>query len=389
MATATTSRVAASAPADGTQLTYNETIEVLCGFGKSAILSELIEREQGLRQWHLHCIYQSRLPYIQYSAIVKSTLLRYRVPVWASRHPGLTSYIDEVLSAAKVQMEKSILRSIHLVLTSISSGQILERYRFDILVLLDNVPPRDRNLSIPGNMTMETIELHLRAFMMKLISLDGALDDIENVEDVTWAVVLDMKDGEEPQTDDKSGDEPSQGPWVPFKELHGRRASGQTDENAKSQERSEDGEPLVLPVKSLDTGVINLMLYVEENPAAKRASQEETSSLKGRTKSQRRSTQQLNPIDVSIQVGERDIDAPLPRPSSSGAPTSRNTKQKKRQKGKDGQAEEVVEDVDSGSDVDSIDTSGSGGSIQSVNDFAGYGSGKGLGSIGTNSASGW
>jgi hypothetical protein len=29
---------------------------------------------------------------------------------------------------------------------------------------------------------METIELHLRAFMMKLISLDGALGDIDNVE---------------------------------------------------------------------------------------------------------------------------------------------------------------------------------------------------------------
>lgn len=29
---------------------------------------------------------------------------------------------------------------------------------------------------------METIELHLRSFMMKLISLDGALGDIEDVE---------------------------------------------------------------------------------------------------------------------------------------------------------------------------------------------------------------
>ena len=36
--------------------------------------------------------------------------------------------------------------------------------------------------SIPGNMTMETVELHFRAFMMKLIALDGALSDIENVE---------------------------------------------------------------------------------------------------------------------------------------------------------------------------------------------------------------
>lgn len=90
---------------------------------------------------------------------------RYRVPVWASRHPGLTAYIDEVVDAAKVQIEKvgrtvaagvsvargllsaqSALRSIHVVLTSVSSGEILERYRFDLAMLLDKVPPRDRNL---------------------------------------------------------------------------------------------------------------------------------------------------------------------------------------------------------------------------------------------------
>lgn len=59
---------------------------------------------------------------------------------------------------------------------------MLERYRFDVLTLLNSIQPRDRNLSIPGNMTMETIELHLRAFMMKLISLDGALGDIGDVE---------------------------------------------------------------------------------------------------------------------------------------------------------------------------------------------------------------
>lgn len=35
---------------------------------------------------------------------------------------------------------------------------------------------------------METIELHLRAFMMKLISLDGALGDIDVAEgkEICW-----------------------------------------------------------------------------------------------------------------------------------------------------------------------------------------------------------
>lgn len=66
--------------------------------------------------------------------------------------------------------------------------------------------------------------------------------------------------------------EPSQGPWVPFEESP-RRQMTSSDESQRSAEAiaavprqqkdhnddQQDG-PLILPVKSLDTGVINVRL---------------------------------------------------------------------------------------------------------------------------------
>jgi mitotic spindle assembly checkpoint protein MAD2B len=231
-------------------------------------------------------------------------------------------------------------------------------------------------------MTMETIELHLRAFMMKLISLDGALGDIENVEDLTWALVLDMKDDMTPQSEDKGGNEPSQGSWVPFNDQQVSSTTARTSSKTSPAlaaipaekvvtEADEDDGPLILPVKSLDTGVINMMLYVEEHPKAKRASQDVRTPSKGKGRSQRRS-QQTTELDESIQAGERDIDAPLPQSTSSGAAVSFKRK-KQRRKGNDDQNEGVS------SGQESLDSSGD-DSIKSVNDFAGYG--KGAGSVG-------
>jgi hypothetical protein len=53
--------------------------------------------------------------------------------------------------------------------------------------------------------------------------------------------------------------EPAQGPWVPYDEVpFGKsRLSGEAN-GSKNSEVSGQDEPLILPVKSLDTGVINV-----------------------------------------------------------------------------------------------------------------------------------
>jgi hypothetical protein len=73
-----------------------------------------------------------------------------------------------------------------------------------------------------------------------------------------------MKDGMEPQTDDKTGNEPAQGPWVPYGDASKGRASTREviTPISKNSELMEQEGPLILPVKSLDTGVINVRTTV-------------------------------------------------------------------------------------------------------------------------------
>jgi hypothetical protein len=117
------------------------------------------------------------------------------------------------------------------------------------------------------------------------------------------------------------------------------------------------------------------MLYVEEHPSAKRASQTKNSSSGG-TRSQRRKPVREDPIAASTRAAERDIDAPLPRPSSSGAAVGRKGKSKK----KATKATTVNDEDENDSQSSFNGSSGSGTSIRSVNDFAGFG--KGAGSVG-------
>lgn len=115
------------------------------------------------------------------------------------------------------------------------------------------------------------------------------------------------------------------------------------------------------------------MLYVEEHPLAKRASQE----VRGAPKA-RRVHQQEDAVGASIRIGERDIDTPLPQPSSSGAVASRRGKTKKKKSTV--QDERVTGNGNESSAGSISENSDSGDSLRSVNDFAGYG--KGAGSVG-------
>lgn len=375
---------------DGTQLTYNETIDALCGFIKTAVHTILCHRQV-------------------YPANVFTRRQRYRVPVWSSRHPGLNVYIDDVLAAVKTQVQRNLVKSVHLVINSMANGDILERYRFDVDFILSNVPIRDRDFSIPGNMNAQTIELQLRAFMMKLVSLDGALYDLDDPDDLTWAMVLDMKEGCQPHTDDAKGNEPAQGAWVPFDEnrLNG---TNEIEENNQSSSNESGSRPSylrakrlardfeedvqIVPVKSLDTGVINLMLYVEEYPMAKRqtkvkrsvssATQKGIDSLRRRRrKSDENGKESSEAIQDAVRTGERDLDEPLPQPSSSGAAITKTSKAKRKKavSGETNEGDQNAEDASEPSEGSKSDddgaSSGSGDSIRSVNDFAGYGKGPG------------
>ncbi|CEH15748.1 Mitotic spindle checkpoint protein [Ceraceosorus bombacis] len=381
---------------EGDEMTYNETIDAICQFLTLATHTVLYFRQV-------------------YPPEVFTRKSAYSVPVWACRHPGVCDYIDELVRAAKVQVLKGLVSSVHLALMSTTTQSVLERYRFDLEYMIPLVVPRDRDLAIPGNLTKSVMEIHLRSFMQKLISLDAALEDVEEPEDLTWAFVLVPKEGRVPETDDKSGNEPREGPWVPFDDgplqlsnptassvsdsqsvddrqqshasspIHARPA-GRRSDNANDASVSEQDQPSILPVKSLDTGVINLMLYVEEHPLAKRQSSlvfSQSTPISSRRRGQEghgsRSGADKGLLSGASQLPAevRDLDAPVPHPekaSKGGRHGSRKAGAAdiKERNGK-GRATNLEEDEDAEARSESDDASESGRSADSVGSFAGYG----------------
>lgn len=120
------------------------------------------------------------------------------------------------------------------------------------------------------------------------------------------------------------------------------------------------------------------MLYVEEHPSAKRKANVGRTAKPSSEKAampRRRRTQQDEEAAEASRTGERDIDQPLPQPSSSGLP--KKAGKVKRKKAVTGQSVEGDQDEASEASESSRSESDSGDSIRSVNDFAGYGKGPG------------
>lgn len=191
----------------------------------------------------------------------------YSVPVFRSRHPGLNEYITGILAAIREELVQSRLKNVALVISSATSGEPLERYMFEFEFLLSHIRGGDRDLSIRDNLSFKEISLCFRGFLMKLGVLDAALEDIGGLkDDLTFAVLLEMKDGQRPGPQGTDPHQPDEGPWVPADvrrpEQHVQTSSNEQMPRAQRSTAAEgdqfDSDSLVLPVKSLDSGVINV-----------------------------------------------------------------------------------------------------------------------------------
>ncbi|CAO1634107.1 unnamed protein product [Sympodiomycopsis kandeliae] len=217
----------------------------------------------------------------------------YSLPVYRSRHPGLNEYITGILASIRHELEQSKLKKIILVISSFSTGAALERYIFEVEFLLAQIRKSDRDLSIRDNLTFTEVSLCFKSLLLKLGVLDSSLEDVAPLQnDLTFAVVLEMQDGTKPGAlpSGSESNRSDEGAWVPaqmnstvstnasgsdqasnktISELRARRTDRRPQESSRNHQ-----DAIILPVRSFDSGVINLMLYVEDNPDAK-------SSLRG------------------------------------------------------------------------------------------------------------
>lgn len=232
---------------------------------------------------------------------------KYNHPCYQSRHPGLNEYISRVLTALRSEIEKSTVSKVILVIrpnvvvdpnsrVSASgssagvdsndggphSADAYERFVFSLDYILPSslIDPRDRDLAISSNVTSNELELIFRGFMQKLMVVDGILYDMPSATaakgneadaasstELTFAVVLEMAD-EETSPTGKDRHQPDTGDWIPADNENLGRAH-QARHPSPTHPLPTDSAPKIRPIKTLDSGVINLMLYVEEDIFAK------------------------------------------------------------------------------------------------------------------------
>ncbi|SPO21940.1 related to mitotic spindle assembly checkpoint protein mad2b [Ustilago trichophora] len=232
---------------------------------------------------------------------------KYNHPCYQSRHPGLNEYISRVLTALRSEIEKSTVSKAILVIRpnvvvdptngvsgsgssagmdssngSSNPADAYERFVFSLDYILPStlIDPRDRDLAISSNVTSDELELIFRGFMQKLMVVDGILYDMPpsaggksndgdgtSSTELTFAVVLEMAD-EDASPTGKDRNEPNTGDWIPADaENLGRTHRPQN--HSSSHGHAADPAPKIRPIKTLDSGIINLMLYVEEDIYAK------------------------------------------------------------------------------------------------------------------------
>ncbi|KAK0539788.1 hypothetical protein OC842_000828 [Tilletia horrida] len=205
---------------------------------------------------------------------------KYSTPVYQVRHPGLANYIGMIIKSVKAELYKASVERVVLVIADSSDNVPLERFVFYLDYLIPVPAPRDRDLSIENAPSLHELELYLRSFMLKLMLIESTLQALPDPENTTFSVLLEYKDGHGPTSDDKN--EPEEGAWVPADRPSSSAERGTAD--------STDSRPAFVPIKTFESGVINLMLHVEDDVSAKathKASMQPASS-RGAAASQRR-----------------------------------------------------------------------------------------------------
>ncbi|CAO1634094.1 unnamed protein product [Parajaminaea phylloscopi] len=397
---------------ESSPLTYNETVDGLVQFVECSIHTILhLRRVYPPEVFRLHRLYQ--------------------VPVYRSRHPGLNEYLDGIVKSLRAEVAAQRAQRLILVISSATTLQPLERYIFDFEYLIPAAASQaDRNLAIRNNVGLRDMQLGFRGFLLKLTVLDAGLEGVHDEEDLTFAVLLQAQSakhlhGAEPP-------KPTPGPgaadphlpdedfWVPadargpdrLLALHSPEASSSVHDASSHvhHERSDpvlnrsarphsspavnprtntsaasyagSASPVILPVRNLDTGVINLMLYVEDNTHVKATLRDTVAKQHGRSVVSPSSSEGHHQQHTAAKTSKRQSDETRnghrrpPRPAHAHARADSVTSED------DGVA------AQSGNDSDSLSERSSQASAVSVGDFAGYG-GAGAGRGGGGMAAAW
>lgn len=179
---------------------------------------------------------------------------KYDAPVYQSRHPDLNSYISGAVKAVGEELVRGTVQRVVVVIRD-RDNVALERFVFNFSGL--PAIPKDAEWqkwsNVEGVMSAATLAQYFRSFLIRLALLDRQLGTLPESWDSTFAVVMELKDGEtpsEPVSKAKAKDKPPVA-WVPA--LVQNTTAGMT----------EDAESHI--IRTVDTGLVNLSLIVQES----------------------------------------------------------------------------------------------------------------------------
>ncbi|KIY51274.1 DNA-binding protein [Fistulina hepatica ATCC 64428] len=170
---------------------------------------------------------------------------KYDTPVFQSRHPALNEYISGAMKAIGEELALGNVDKVVLVIND-NEQTALERFIFAVENMIE-VENFNRDTNIEDAMTPTALGQYFRSFMIKLALVESQLGQMYLGENISFAIVLELKDNTCPSASTTT--EPP--PWIP---AHGQHTTaGMTDEARLHM------------LRAVDTGVINLSLSVQES----------------------------------------------------------------------------------------------------------------------------
>ncbi|KAG5724729.1 DNA polymerase zeta processivity subunit [Termitomyces sp. T112] len=209
-------------------LTFNQTVKGIAEFIEVAIHSILYIRQV-------------------YPADLFVRRKKYDTPVFQSRHPALNDYISGAVKAVAEELVSGNVDKVMVVIKD-KDQVALERFIFSVENMI-NVEAFNKDTSVEEAMTARTLGQYFRAFLVKLAMADSQLAPIIVEGDLSFAIVLELRDNLTPSA--KRATEPP--PWIPA--------------NAQDTTPGADDKAELQMIRAVNTGVINLSLAVQESGA--------------------------------------------------------------------------------------------------------------------------
>ncbi|KAJ2914277.1 hypothetical protein MD484_g6140, partial [Candolleomyces efflorescens] len=121
---------------------------------------------------------------------------KYDTPVFQSRHPALNEYISGAIKALGEEMHQGTVEKVVVVIKN-KEHVALERFLFVIQNMID-VPSFNKATKVENAMTAKSLIQYFRSFLIKLNMIESQLGQLNLGDDVSFAILLELKDGMAP-----------------------------------------------------------------------------------------------------------------------------------------------------------------------------------------------